>query len=64
MFGLTDEIFGNDGRVGGFIGNHGNFGWTCKHINANTAIKHTFGLSNKGISWPNKHMHWLNGLRT
>ena len=61
MFGLTDQIFGNDGRVGGFIGNHGNFGWTCKHINANTPIKHTFGLSNKTVTRANDHVRAVTG---
>lgn len=52
MLGLTKQVGGNIGRVGGVIGNDQHLGRTGDHVDIDRAERQLLGCRNKGVAGP------------
>ena len=57
VLGLTEQVGGNVGRVGGVIGNDQHLGRTGDHVDIDRAERQLLGCRNKGVARTNDLVH-------
>ena len=57
MLGLTEQVGGNVGRVGGVIGNDQHLGRARDHVNIDRTERQLFGCCNKGVARADDLVH-------
>ena len=57
MLGLTKQVGGNIGRVGGVIGNDQHLGRTGDHVDIDRAERQLLGCRNKGVARADDLVH-------
>ena len=56
MFGLANQIGGDDRGIGGLVGNHQDFRRPGEHVDADTAVENALGLGHILIAGPDQNV--------
>ena len=58
MLRLTDEIPGDDLRVGSLVRNHHDLGRSGKHVDADPAVENALRLGHELVARPDQDVGW------
>ena len=62
VFGLPQQINGNQLTINRIVANDHCFGWPRQQINAHAAKQLSFGFGHVGVAWANEHIHRRYGI--
>ena len=63
MFGLTEQVGGNEGGIGSFVGNHQNLGGAGDHIDGNFAVEQPLCGGDVGVAGADDLLHLADAFR-